>query len=304
MHAEGTGQALQTIMQYSQFLSLQRELFAWRAHEGCFHMHPIIHFDAQIPALFSVPADGTLWTLRNELGGSKLRIAPLAVNDDRCLPVLWTCIAHQLASAVRFIHTHARIAHVDIKPENILYVDLSKDQTALRCMLTDYGLCRAADQPTQYDWAGTPTYLPPIDDTSVRQRQHALWRHLALFEFATSLLDMLWLDQLPGTKAGGGFLENLCIADDIEPYAMTRRTPPVYACVQHARMYLGLNMDKMSYDECPLRLLLDMVEPTHFDGTAIEARFNQFADAMANAYDRTPAFTAIRAARDLFLQKP
>ena len=155
---------------------------AWKALPGYAHLHPVLHLDATLPALISARADGTLDQLRNDPRYEVL----LRRQADGDAPPTWYALARQITSAVAFILKYTPLAHIDIKPANILY---THDGPTPLLQLGDYGLCRPkADAVWQYTWTGTAGYNPPV-----RRGQLALitFGAQSLLQLAATLIAIL-----------------------------------------------------------------------------------------------------------------
>jgi serine/threonine protein kinase len=110
---------------------------------GYHHMHVILHYDPSIPAIFSEAADEDLIALQDRS----------AQDDRQWLNVhalkpsqLWVRIVAQIVAAFQYICEISPVAHLDIKPENVLvkYPPSYRNKAEpveLRCMLSDYGQC-------------------------------------------------------------------------------------------------------------------------------------------------------------------
>jgi hypothetical protein len=83
----------------------------WTQLPGYAHMHPVVHYDPKIPLLLSLPAEGTIEDLRVNVG---------EYTPD--IPKQWLDIAWQLSEAMHFMLEYTELAHVDVKPANVLYV--------------------------------------------------------------------------------------------------------------------------------------------------------------------------------------
>ena len=160
-----------------------KAVLKWRKHPGYRHMHPVVHFDARIPMLVSRRAEGTIGDLRSVL-------------EAQSPAQTWLSIAWQLSEAMVFLFDAPQLAHVDIRPKNVLY---DSREGAPHCWLSDYGdLC---DPDEETDWVrGDDSFKPsPVRAT---HREHSL------FAYYATLVD-LFLFRIGGdpethvTKGGG-----------------------------------------------------------------------------------------------------
>ena len=141
------------------------EVHALRMH----HLHPVVHYDATVPMLLSLPAEGT---------AERLRCSPSEVDA-------WCAVARQLVAAVRFILDATKLAHLDIKPGNVFFA-------GAHCWLGDFGEVHPQKEPYDAD-IGTCYYNPgdrvvPDPDATLRDQ--------SVFQCLATLMD-LWL--LPKT---------------------------------------------------------------------------------------------------------
>jgi hypothetical protein len=145
----------------------------WTRLPGYAHMHPVVHYDPKIPLLLSLPAEGTIEDLR--------------VNVSEYMPDIpkqWLDIAWQLSEAMHFMLEYTELAHVDVKPANVLYVHRGNGR--LHCWLSDYGDLYPKDTMAGPRY-GTPMYLP---DAAARAALQATNAELSLFEYYATLVDM------------------------------------------------------------------------------------------------------------------
>ena len=159
---------------YAKLTDEQRRKFVlkndeWRRQPGYEHLHRLLHYDHSIPMLISRRCDGTLAQLRYQWHTAFGPISAGAHTDDAD-PALWRdLLGRQLGAAVGFILRHTPIAHVDIKPDNLLYTQLAAG--VYRLQLSDYGVCYPKDDPAESFkdedhkdvFCGTVTYTPPVN---------------------------------------------------------------------------------------------------------------------------------------------
>lgn len=89
------------------------------------------------------------------INGYSLRT--LLTRNDPQLKVEAPAIIRQMAQALAWVHEH-RIMHLDVKPENFL-VERSTGIMAVK--LTDFDLCRPADDRRRMRQMGTPAFMAP-----------------------------------------------------------------------------------------------------------------------------------------------
>lgn len=163
----GQGYAHLTANEYHRLMRATRE---WRAQPGYSHLHRVVHYDASIPMLLSRRADGSLWELRQRWRSAFNPLHAHTPDEDLADPPLWRdLLGRQLGAAVAFILVHTPIAHVDIKPSNILYKQL--DLGVYNLQLADYGLCYPKNNLAETfqsrrggrSFWGTTPYTPPVD---------------------------------------------------------------------------------------------------------------------------------------------
>ena len=141
----------------------------WQSWPGYAHLHPVVHYDPLVPLLLSLPAEGTIEDLRVGVSARTQRI-----------PMQWLDIAWQLSEALDFILTRTALAHVDVKPSNVLYVH--RDDGRVHCWLSDYGDLYPKNEPATFTH-GTPAYMPE----GTRWGTNA---ELSLFEYYSTLVDL------------------------------------------------------------------------------------------------------------------
>ena len=159
----------------------------WRAPPGYAHLHPLLHYDPNVPMLISARAIGTLSDTRIE---QKFRIDGGNARD----PPEWRRVAEHLSAAVAFLNDHTRMAHMDIKPDNVFVVEA--EQLVYR--LGDYGICRRQDERATYflgsdriteQLCGTPLYNPPKPSPATPMT----YGQATLFQCFATLLGTLYL---------------------------------------------------------------------------------------------------------------
>jgi serine/threonine protein kinase len=155
---------------------VHKALFRWHSHRGYWHMHPVIHYDRDIPLLMSEPALGTIDALRFE------------VNESTRMPTHWLDVAWQLSEAIRFLHDLPRLAHVDIKPSNVLFTLPSP--TRCHIWLSDYGDLYPMHMHTDFR-QGTPLYKPKTFHTFNRFKDvKATFLQQSLYMYFATLMDL------------------------------------------------------------------------------------------------------------------
>jgi hypothetical protein len=154
----------------------------WQAQPGYTHLHPVVHFDARIPMLISLGADGTIAELRERLDG---QTSPGPI---------WMRIAWQLSEAMAFLFEKVRLAHVDIQPKHVLFLRYGDHKRRLHCWLSDYGDLCPVDGTADVFARGDDAYKPLVRLAGARHREHSL------FAYYATLLDLL-LFRVGGTQA-------------------------------------------------------------------------------------------------------
>jgi hypothetical protein len=189
-----------------QRLRISADQHRMRAHPGFHHMHRVQHLDRALPAIISEKADGDLFSLRGLALRTECQWLSYSNSsiDQGKPPALWVRICAQLASAFAYIQTHTTMAHVDLKPENVLYQWASssraptrEEPVELRCMLSDYGICHGQNKPacSGRTFPGTRHFNPPIATDLARWREaNGTMLQLSGFQCAMTALDLLCVD--------------------------------------------------------------------------------------------------------------
>ena len=167
---------------------------------GYAHMHPIVHFDANIPLLLSAPAHGTICDLR------------FLIKD--CPSREWWDVAWQLSEAITFLRLGAQLAHADIKPDNVFYTTQKPDGRT-HIWLGDYGLLVAKRRRA----GGSHT-----NNNDHRQLFAYYETVLDLICFPSAEADADWL-----SRTGGDVSAGLLEAIRTQSPLVTRATPDMYA---------------------------------------------------------------------------
>lgn len=152
--------------------SQKRALKRWQAQPGYTHLHPAVHFDARIPMLISLGADGTIAELRERL-------------DAQTSPgPVWMRIAWQVSEAMAFLFDKVELAHVDIQPKHVLFLRYGDHKRRLHCWLSDYGDLCPVDGTADVFERGEDAYKPHARPAGARHREHSL------FAYYATLLDL------------------------------------------------------------------------------------------------------------------
>ena len=237
---------------------------AEQALPGHAHMHPLLHYDYGIPALFSAPAEGT-WISLRERDEMRSQLSLPTPDSGEAAPAAWRDMARQLTSAVLFLLEHTLVVHLDIKPDNVFFVFFDDARQRYHYWLGDFGICsvRGADKLCDANAlaAGSLQYMP------ARPRE---WLHigtlraLSLFQFFATLADMIhW----PGFLSDGN--------------------PPPNVASRLAKK-------QPSVPQGPLRVCVDAV--LHTPPNAMDGRLTELRDALVTSLissRRTPSRTGV-----------
>jgi serine/threonine protein kinase len=146
---------------HGEYMRIKNELDIMKSHEGYKHIHKILGFVQGFPAIFSEQCSGSLQGLIDAdsnifLGGYANRLS-----------YQWLELAKQIGNAIEYLKDIARIVHLDIKPDNILYNE-SKDENGKSVFiwkLSDFGKCKVWKDDGGYTTSlldGTDLYLPKV----------------------------------------------------------------------------------------------------------------------------------------------
>jgi hypothetical protein len=180
---------------------------------GYAHMHPIVHFDPNIPLLLSESAQGTICDLRF-----------LLKEEDPRPSREWLDVAWQLSEAITFLRFGPKMAHTNLTPYNVFYT--TKSDGRLHIWLGDYGLVKPAAARRRRRrtglW-GTPLYV--VEATYDQQQLFAYYATLLdLICFPSALVDADWLSRTGG-NVSAGLSEAICTHSPL----VTRASPELYA---------------------------------------------------------------------------
>lgn len=127
-HNEIIGEAM-TPKNWREFYLIQQERFEMKRHPGFRHIHQIVHYDREFPIILSEKCDGSLGTVmsmpnyRDLIGG-----------------IRFEHLMQDIHSAITYLRDIAKIYHLDIKPDNILFqAPVGRDR--IRWILSDFGFC-------------------------------------------------------------------------------------------------------------------------------------------------------------------
>jgi hypothetical protein len=147
---------------YRGYLNLKNELNLIKSHEGYDHIHKIVGFVPGLPIIFSEPCTGSLNSIIKS--GSNKNIFNIDTITKK-LSSEWLELAKQIGSAVQYLKEVANLVHMDIKPDNILFVEQVNEsmQSIFNWKLSDFGICKAMNDDNTYTTkfiGGSPKYLP------------------------------------------------------------------------------------------------------------------------------------------------
>jgi serine/threonine protein kinase len=206
-------------MQRQNWRALRNEVRRWRMMMGQSQWHKILHFDSSIPALISDRADGTLADLRMSARPQ------FAFSVEEGPSLLWRHIAEQLNDAMTFMRLCVDMVHVDLKPQNILYVIRQPGRVledSVECKISDYGLCYPRGAIVRGNKRGqvmgTPLYSPSPEQVLRHWSGKQAVTALSMFQYAATLLDLLDGAGVYGylSEVGVGGRRRKCISDTLK----------------------------------------------------------------------------------------
>lgn len=152
------------------FGKLARKIQLNETHPGFIHMHKILHFEPTVACLLSEFCDGTLLdqifmnvnTFRGPNHQVRMEHVPPSMIsfrlDHPAFMRNFLELSTQMASAIAYLRDVVHISHIDIKPENIMYI--SSASTLWK--LSDFGLMKPFSSDTSPGlFHGTTMYMPP-----------------------------------------------------------------------------------------------------------------------------------------------
>jgi hypothetical protein len=147
----------------------------WASLPGYAHLHPVIHYDRDIPLLMSLPAQDTIEALR------------MCVGPTSAVPETWFDVAWQLSEAIEFLRLHPKLAHVDIKPANVLF--LAGAGQRVHIWLSDYGDLFDPNERTDF-YYGTALYKPERTLQPGLMHMGATYGEHSLYMYFSTLIDL------------------------------------------------------------------------------------------------------------------
>lgn len=198
-----------------EYLCTEASTLQMQTHPGYWYIHPIVHLNTHILAMFSLPATGDLYTLVRQYRNDPFCTLSLPVSDNEdapaaAVPPLWINIAHQVAQGITYIQDCTPLVHLDVKPANFFYdgdpQDTSGNARPFRVMISDLGMCvmRKDKQPyaintmadaRKYMYLGTPDYNPSVPQTWFQWRDPTTGQMdpmvICVVQVMTSLLSLL-----------------------------------------------------------------------------------------------------------------
>ena len=147
-------------MAYTDFETLTAELKRMKMHPGYSHLHKIEHYFPEVPCILSEYCNGSIFSLIKThpfmfIIRQKSEVPP----SHSMLPAAWYDVAYQVGQAMLYLRDECKIAHRDIKPDNILY----KTRAGLcHCFLSDFGACSNPSRQLAFPlMIGTEWFNPP-----------------------------------------------------------------------------------------------------------------------------------------------
>lgn len=259
----GVGQRLMHLTE-DEYDAVCAARLAWQSLRGYEHMHPVIHYDAELPLLMSLPAEDTIAALRVTVDATTM-VEP---------PPVWFDVAWQLSEAIAFLQAHPRLAHIDLKPANVLFV---RRGGGVHCWLSDYGDLFPLDDRTRFE-GGTALFGPHALAHARLMAGGATYGQRALYAYYATLVDLLKVKVHSGWSQSvtpdwhltaclseygyniGECVENM--GDNTEEEASV--APPEFA---ELKDFLTFHDDMTTHLLAPLRLEAFGRLATHFEAT-------------------------------------
>lgn len=135
----------------TQFWKAQCDRMKLKHHSGFENIHSIQGIDLHVPLIISDFFDGTLDDLS--------RLSFMKYDPDMMRQYMYQCIIPQTYAGLRFMHVNAKLAHMDIKPQNMLYRYV-QGKLYPQVVLSDFGCCEDANTKLDY-WVGTVAFMAP-----------------------------------------------------------------------------------------------------------------------------------------------
>ena len=263
-----------------------------RTHPGFYHMHSVRHFVWSIPALVSDPLDGSLYALvRQAAADPKLREAMTLRAPDWAPPYLWVNIATQIGHAMRYMEEHTPVAHLDLKPDNMLYrrnPHPDPDVWDVTCVIADFGLVVAHDEPVPRltaanarrckDLMGTPCYVPPFDQA------FPLWftgavtaRPLCEFQYMATMARLLFFAHRAPSASQGIRLDGAAYVSEVLQKHATQTAHPM------SHLMHDLSQPPLADALRCFHHLFAAIITHPGDPHAVSASFHQFVDTLPYA---------------------
>ena len=173
MLATGVADERKHDIQTSKIRSAMEEMRKLKLDRGYNHIHHLLAMDVRVPCLISEYFNMSLldWARadppKNEL-------------------VVLQDIMPQIIAGIEYMHHCCKMAHMDIKPSNMLYKPGPTNGTN-HCVLCDFGGSMDSDTPSG-DAGGTIGYMAPEVETF---RQKFVPKYADAFSFAASIMHML-----------------------------------------------------------------------------------------------------------------
>jgi len=150
LHGSHTGYRLKKL-NLRDFKPLQKEALRIRAHPGFVHLHRILHFDETLGCIVSEYCTGTLIDVLT-FNREYIRKNRSNADDDDILAKIERSfcgsLIYQMALAIHYLLHVAKIAHLDIKYDNIFYQQDANKRFTWK--LGDFGICENLSPDIQH----------------------------------------------------------------------------------------------------------------------------------------------------------
>jgi len=171
----------------AQFLKAQCERMELKRFPGFDNIHSVQGIDLRVPLIMSEYFDGTL----SDLSALNFMVS----NPDIRQAYMYKCIIPQTYAGLRYMHIVAGLAHMDIKPQNMLYKFVPGNMYP-QVVLSDFGSC--VDAKTQINGdIGTRGYAAPEVEQEnqvagiFKERAYYMPIHADAFSWALSMMDII-----------------------------------------------------------------------------------------------------------------